>query len=318
MKLIEWIAIGAVAVAAWGYLSKREEEKRSDNKTVDLDIDQDEPQSTRIKTEVVASTPLFTAEVVTHTSEEYERARQLFKDATAASVNDSDQAVELFREACEYAERTDTDFGIEVYLRLPRYLQEGGRSDESWLEFNHLLTSGYPNMPAGDRGFYDMQAAVFDKMRLFFQREKQFSAAVCFGARSMIMSIRAALTPRPPRSSIHTEDDLTSDNDLIRESARKELNRQKKWENEEREWSLQRVKNLRDPEFLSDKLMKLLRRAKKKERHEATLTVLQEWAVQVPEADDMAFMARFAQALGGVSMDHLLRSEHIPHDIVVE
>ncbi len=236
----------------------------------------------------------FRAEISINTNPEEERARQLFKDATAASYEDSARAVVLFHEACEQAALSGRDFGIDVFLRLPRYLQECGRSDEGWREFNNLLTTGYPNMPEGDRNQYYREAAIYDKMRLFLQREKRFATAVTFGAKSIIRYIRAMLTepeelnPLPQEPLSDYERRWVSEARLHREEHRQA------W----RQNDLKEAAIMRDPERLNDQLTKLLRRAKLLDHREDALAVLCEWANAQPNSDDLEYERRFNRALG--------------------
>lgn len=200
----------------------------------------------------------FTVEVTTSTDPEYELARQLFKDATAASQDQPDLAVAKFRKAYQHAAQTNVDFGIHVFLRLPRYLQEAGRPDEAWHEFNELLASGYPNMSTGDALWHFTESAVYDKMRLFLQREKRPSAAVIFGVKSVVWDLKASLL-----------NDYTSN----------------------------KADTLRDPARLKAELSKLLRRAKLLHRLEDTMTVIIEWAKAQPKSDDHQFEKQFVHAL---------------------
>lgn len=83
------------------------------------------------------------------------------------------EGVDIFRRACVQIQSADTDHGIQVFLRLPCYLQQAGKPDEAWRQFNHLLTNGYPNMQKDERHWLQMKSVVYDKMRLFLQREKK-------------------------------------------------------------------------------------------------------------------------------------------------
>lgn len=234
---------------------------------------------------------VLTVEIVTHVSDGEKRVRELLKAATAASGDDSDKAVALFREAHAQIALTDTDQGIDIFLRLPRYLQEGGRADEGWREFNHLLTGGYPNMPHGDHAWHCMESAVYDKMRLFLQREKRFTEAVTLGVLSVIYDIKAMLTARestwPPYSWRHTK----------REPTEQDLQTIKRHTEEAWEMNSARAVFLRETERLNEQLTKLLKRAKLLNRHDDALAVFCEWANAQPDADDGEYKKRFRNVL---------------------
>ena len=106
-----------------------------------------------------------------HASAEGERIRKLMRAATALSDTDPNAAVETFREAAALIPETETDYTVAPFLRVPRYLQQAGRQEEAWEEFQRLLKDGYPNMQQGKRAWHRMESAVYDQMRLFLQRE---------------------------------------------------------------------------------------------------------------------------------------------------
>jgi len=120
-------------------------------------------------------------------------ADALLKKAT--SLKDAgkiDDAVETLRQAYWSISKTSIQYDIATFLRLPLYLQAAGRNDEAWREFNLLLTHGYPNQSFHDPVVcaYD-KAAIYDKMRLFLQRERKNSLAVIYGVLSYISDLRA-------------------------------------------------------------------------------------------------------------------------------
>ena len=66
------------------------------------------------------------------------------------------------------------------------YLQEAGRRDEAWGEFNAMLAGHYP-LDMRDPAFAPLwQSQIYDKMRLFLQREKKNDKAVSFGILSYL------------------------------------------------------------------------------------------------------------------------------------
>lgn len=120
-------------------------------------------------------------------------AADLFKKATSLKdASKIDAAAETLRQAYWSISKTSIQYDITPFLRLPLYFQEAGRNDEEWREFNILLTHGYPNQSVHDPVVcaYD-KAAIYDKMRLFLQRERKNSLAVVYGDLSYISDLRA-------------------------------------------------------------------------------------------------------------------------------
>lgn len=72
-------------------------------------------------------------------------------------------------------------YTIDPFLRLPLYLQQAGKNDEAWSEFNRLLVEGYPNQMKIRELIPMNHSAIYDKMRLFLQRENKPRESVKFG-----------------------------------------------------------------------------------------------------------------------------------------
>ena len=243
-----------------------------------------------------ASGPGF--EIVVHTNPETERVRKLFRDATAASRADPEKAVTLFRKARGQAALAGIGQSIDVLLRLPRYLQKAAKSEEGWQEFNKLLKSRSSKTPEWERLWHLEQSTVYDKMRLFLQREKRFSSAVLFGVSSTIFYIKSVLTERPDDScpqdlgamgpSSDTRGGWTERIRLASEQGRRE----------DRQRDLEQAKFLQHRNQLDRVLTELLLQADLLERHDEALAVLCEWANAQPNADDHEYEKRFNQALG--------------------
>ncbi len=80
----------------------------------------------------------------------------------------------------------DSGYLIGTYLRLPMYLQLAGKPRPAWKEFQLLLRNGYPGQPRA-KGLRAMdQSDIYDKMRLFLQREGRAHEAVRFGVMSTV------------------------------------------------------------------------------------------------------------------------------------
>lgn len=111
----------------------------------------------------------------------------LLKQATRErDAGNLDKAVETLRQAYAEIAQSYVSHSVDTFLRLPLYLQKAGRNDEAWREFNLLLTQGFPNQIQNLELLPMEHSQIFDKMRLFLQREKKFDLAVRFGIWSYI------------------------------------------------------------------------------------------------------------------------------------
>lgn len=113
---------------------------------------------------------------------ELSKADKLLQEATAKKKSgDMNGAIESLRKAYKEMADGSVEYSIEPYLRLPLYLQEANRSDEAWTEFNRLLdwvdTAGQFQQAIKPM----MKCLVYDKMRLFLQRDRKSEEAVIYG-----------------------------------------------------------------------------------------------------------------------------------------
>lgn len=112
---------------------------------------------------------------------------ELLKEATRQKDEGNlDLAIETLRRAYAEIGQSYVSYSIDTFLRLPLYLQKAGRNDEAWDEFNLLVTRGFPNQLQNLEVLPMERSQIFDKMRLFLQREKKFDLAVRFGIWSFI------------------------------------------------------------------------------------------------------------------------------------
>lgn len=115
-------------------------------------------------------------------------ANDLLKKATQKKrENDIDSAILLLKKAYSEIAKTTIEYPIEVFLRLPLYLQIANRQEEALLEFQNLLENGYVNQ---NRKAYLMpmdDSVIYDKIRLFLQRNKQYFEAVSYGVYSILL-----------------------------------------------------------------------------------------------------------------------------------
>jgi len=102
----------------------------------------------------------------------------LLIEATQAKQDgDIENAIELLKTAYAKIKEEKIIYGIQTYLRLPLYLQEAGRGDEAWKEFNNLIISATSDSLV----MYMDHSIIYDKMRLFLQREGNNKAAIHYG-----------------------------------------------------------------------------------------------------------------------------------------
>src|SRR5208337_327025 len=100
----------------------------------------------------------------------------LLKQATVKKqAGDIDAAIELLRKAYARMAKVNAGATVATYLRLPLYLQAANRPEEAWREFQKLLTNGYPNQIEETKSIDTWQ--IYDKMRLFLQRERNHREA---------------------------------------------------------------------------------------------------------------------------------------------
>jgi tetratricopeptide (TPR) repeat protein len=118
---------------------------------------------------------------------EEERIASIFRRATAAKDKGKLlQAIKLLREAYDKASSDGGDCSVDLKLRLPMYLQSAGRASEAWDELLRLLDH-YQTCPSIPEFSREPQiGAIYDKMRLFLQREGDHQAAVKYGILSLL------------------------------------------------------------------------------------------------------------------------------------
>lgn len=135
------------------------------------------------------------------------------------------EAISLLRQAYKEIERGEIIYPVQTFLRLPMYLQEAGKSDEAWGELNRLILEGYPNQ-LKDPGVIPMDhSIIYDKMRLFLEKEGRNDLAVRFG---MLSYIYWALGLH--RQSRRAELEKHLSRDVLRELVEKLLKKAKKSE----------------------------------------------------------------------------------------
>ena len=139
-----------------------------------------------------------------------ERASELLKLATEKKkAKDWDGAIAALKEAYQEIAQSQLGYSVETFIRLPQFLQSAGRSKEAWKAFNELLFRGSQTQLEGDNTDPMERSILFDKMRLFLQREKREQLADIF-------SIFAAVSWRV---GLHRQDrveelaELSSDED---------------------------------------------------------------------------------------------------------
>jgi len=131
------------------------------------------PFSLEVKTSIVMGTD--------------DTTQKLLKEASQKKRDgDIDGAIVLLESAYKELDKNSWDFPIEVYLRLPMYLQESGKKHEAWREF-HRLILWVNSKPRYSHEVTPMElSAIWDKMRLFLQRDGKKEDAITFGVWSYL------------------------------------------------------------------------------------------------------------------------------------
>jgi tetratricopeptide (TPR) repeat protein len=110
---------------------------------------------------------------------------KLLRKATAQKESgDIEGAITTLRQAYNAISKGQILYPIETFLRLPAYLQEAGHRDEAWRTYEKLLTDGYPHQLSTPDLIPMDHATIYDKMRLFLQREGSLIPAVAYGVLS--------------------------------------------------------------------------------------------------------------------------------------
>lgn len=125
----------------------------------------------------------FTAEVVSNRSPIDGEIAQLHRDATAYKDGKNwDEAVACLKRANELMVLSGTSYGVDRWLRLPIFLQQAGKMDEADMSFSWLLSDvdrqieadlGQQSTNVKAATKHGMCAAIYDKWRLAWKREKQ-------------------------------------------------------------------------------------------------------------------------------------------------
>lgn len=167
-------------------------------------------------------------------SDQGKNASALLRKATEykdkGKIND---AIHTLRKAYKEIAKTNIDYPIETFLRLPLYLQTAGQTKEAWEEFNKLLKNGYPNQNKCKEIVPMVESTIYDKMRLFLQRQKEYDKAISYGIYSILSHALG-------------------------------LYNQKR---------IEELKSYTDNEFITDKIVTLLKKAKKLDFLEAVVQI---------------------------------------------
>ena len=121
-------------------------------------------------------------------TDNHDKIANLLKKATQKKrANEIDAAILYLKKAYFEIAKTQIDYSVEVFLRLPLYLQAAKKNTEAWNEFENLLRNGYPNQNSSEETKPMIDAVIYDKMRLFLQRNNQFIEAVSYGVYSILL-----------------------------------------------------------------------------------------------------------------------------------
>lgn len=120
-------------------------------------------------------------------SPELVKADRLLEEATTKKKSgDINGAIQALRDSYKILNENSMLYSIQTYLRLPLYLQEAGKSDEAWSEFNQLVT-WVNTKPRYSPEVTPMDLSIiWDKMRLHLQRQGNNDYAMQFAVWSYL------------------------------------------------------------------------------------------------------------------------------------
>lgn len=107
----------------------------------------------------------------------------LLREATACkAAGNLDGAIDLLKQFWLAEPFETSGHTLEAYLRLPMYLQNAGRRDEAWRILTELLANYVLSTEKlNEQVLPMMHSEIYDKMRLFWQREGKSAVAVKYG-----------------------------------------------------------------------------------------------------------------------------------------
>ncbi|MFH0947486.1 MAG: hypothetical protein V1833_00600 [Elusimicrobiota bacterium] len=111
-----------------------------------------------------------------------DEASELLKEATAMKKSRNiEEAIKILKDAyLKMENKIGDNISVDILARLPQYLQEAGKNDEAWGEFNKLLIK--ISSRKQHAWFRPIELAqIHDKMRLFLQREGKYKIAIKHG-----------------------------------------------------------------------------------------------------------------------------------------
>lgn len=119
--------------------------------------------------------------LIIDSSKEDEEISALHREATRLKdVGDLDKAIAALQKAQNLMRRSNVVNTTESWLRLPLFLQQGGRFDEAMVEFNRILAetdtriaNEFSHQPEfAQHGFtHHVRATIYDKMRAACKRQ---------------------------------------------------------------------------------------------------------------------------------------------------
>lgn len=132
---------------------------------------------------------------------------ELLKEATQLKkAGDWDGAIQSLRQAYKNSKSEGISYGADVYLRLPKYLYEAGRSDEAWSEYNRALIEGLDGKTPSEDMAKVNQSQIYGSMATQLKKEKKFYDAAIYQAASALSWEKGMLEQQ--RNSEHDLDSL--------------------------------------------------------------------------------------------------------------
>jgi hypothetical protein len=225
----------------------------------------------------------FTVNTSIIRNEDEEKFNKLFREVTEKKDSGNmDEAIELLSKTYKDISKTDLIYPIDTFLRLPLYLQQVKRTDEAWEEFNNLLKNGYPNQKdkKSDRG------KIYDKMRLFLQREKRMDEAIAYGLAYYIYTVACSYTGMKRAE----ENFKIVDRDNFSLMSEKEFKEYREFMEEGLYNGKKQFETLTSKEKYTEEAKKLLKKAKKLDKIDDICSLIENHLIYIPDVKDEEFI----------------------------
>jgi hypothetical protein len=221
---------------------------------------------------------------------------KLLKEATEKKDSGNiDEAIDLLHKAYKEISKSNIIYPVDTFLRLPLYLQQANKPDEAWKEFDNLLKNGYHNQMSITFLIKSDESKIYDKMRLFLQREKRMDEAVAYGLLSyfstVLWSYFEIKKDEEELKNLKYKDFHFSSNREERFEKRKEDKR--KYLEQKKE----NFKNFTSKERYEDTINQLLKKAKKIDKLDDICLLMENQFKNIPDINVEEFKGQVKKTL---------------------